>query len=119
MQYILVMIYVVMGVSGMSLFKAGSNAMTTINASPEALRLTLSWSSILGVVLYGGSFLLYLYLISKFDLSYLMPILTGLTYIGILLVSSFIFKESMPLSKVIGSALILGGVIVMNLPHKT
>jgi drug/metabolite transporter (DMT)-like permease len=68
-----------------------------------------------GLTLYGISFVLYTFLIAKYDLGYIIPLATGLVYVMIFTASYFIFKEVFTPIKIIGIFLIIGGVIVLNL----
>ena len=67
------------------------------------------------IALYGVSFLLYIYLISKFDLGYIIPLAAAFVYILIFLASYFIFKEQFTTPKTIGIILIMAGIIFLNL----
>ncbi len=68
-----------------------------------------------GVVLYGTSFLLYVYLISKYDLGYIIPLAAAFVYILIFTASFFIFHETFTAMKVIGITLIVSGLIFLNI----
>ena len=63
---------------------------------------------------YGISFLLYTVIISKFELGYISPILSGVVQIVTLIVAFFVFKEQFSLNAGIGAAMIIAGVIIMN-----
>lgn len=117
MKYILILIYTVLGVSGMTMIKLGSQYHTSLNITKIFVGIELSWTSLCGVFLYGINFLLYIYLISKYELSYLFPMLTAMTYIGILAVSTFVFHESFSAIKIVGSLLVFVGVILLNVPN--
>ena len=115
MQWILICAYLILTVSGLVLFKAGSNQGISANIDNGFLSLKLSWISILGIVCYGCSFLLYLSLVSKMDLGYIYPVTTGIIYILILAASVWIFKETVSPFKLMGCGLILIGVVLMNI----
>ena len=65
---------------------------------------------IIGAILYGSSFLTWLWLLSKEDLSSIYPIVVALGYLSIMLVSFVFLKEQASLAKFIGAFLILVGV---------
>ncbi len=115
-KYILILAYTVLGVSGMTMLKFGSRYHTSLNFTKFFVGVELSWASLFGVFLYGLSFLLYIYLISKYELSYLFPMLTAMTYLGILAASILVFHESFSTIKMLGSLLVFAGVILLNSP---
>jgi small multidrug resistance pump len=92
---------------------------TTNVGSPIAfvnnkLALNLGYYSVAGILLYGLSFLIYTYLVSKYDLGYIIPITTALVYILIFIASFVIFKETFTTLKILAIALILVGIVLLN-----
>jgi len=79
--------------------------------------LNLNVYSVSGFFLYGLSFILYIYLISKFDLGYILPFALGFVYAIVFLASYLIFKEAFTPTKIIGILLILSGLVCLNLRH--
>jgi multidrug transporter EmrE-like cation transporter len=61
------------------------------------------------------SFLLYIYLISKNDLGFIIPLTTALVYVVVFIGSFFVFHEAFTMMKIMGIALIITGVIFLNL----
>ena len=57
-------------------------------------------------------------LVSKNNLSYLLPVVTGAVYLLTMFSSVLIFKESIYYVQLIGSALILLGLVLMNIKPK-
>ena len=49
-----------------------------------------------------------------FDLSYIYPIVTGIVQILTLIASALVFKEHMSAQSIIGAAIIIVGIIIMN-----
>lgn len=64
--------------------------------------------------MYGLSFLVYIYLISKFELSYIIPVTAAVIYILVFVASFTIFHESISWMKIIGIILIVSGLVVLN-----
>jgi small multidrug resistance pump len=79
------------------------------------VHLNLSPYVILGVFLYGTSFLLYMYLISKYDLGYIVPLTTAFIYVIIFLASALIFNEVFTALKIAGIVFITIGLALLNL----
>lgn len=112
---ILLAVYVLTTSLGLIVLK-----LSTSTGLPVALidgRLTFNFNllSIGGVILYGISFLVYFYLISKFNLGYIIPLTTALVYLCIFVASYFIFHEVFTPLKIAGIALIVGGLVLLNL----
>lgn len=115
MPWILICIYLLLTVSGLVLFKVGANQGISASIHSGFFALKISGVSILGILCYGCSFLLYLALVSKMDLGYIYPVTTGIVYILVLAASVFIFKEAVSTFKIIGCGFIFIGVILMNI----
>lgn len=79
------------------------------------LQLNINLYTIGGIIFYGISFLVYMYLISRYDLGYIIPLTTALVYVLIFTASFFIFKETFSTLKVVGVILIIIGLAFLNL----
>jgi len=117
MANLILIIYGLMSAGGLVLLKLGSANGAPFEFINGKLHLNLTAAVIAGVLMYGLSFILYTYLVSKNDLAYIVPVSTAIVYVGIFFASFFIFKEAFTAVKIVGIFLILGGVILLNL-HK-
>lgn len=118
MKVVLVIIYLLLTVSGLILMKKGGNAGKIAISSGE-FSFNISLVSCLGFVCYICSFLLYTRIVMMFEnLSYITPICTGASQIMIIIASCLILKEKLTGLNIGGAALIIAGVIVMNLKTK-
>jgi len=115
MQIILFIAYILSTSSGLILLKLGTTNGLPISFVENAIKFNFNLYSLLGIFLYGCSFLLYIYLISKFDLGFIIQITTALVYILIFTASFFIFKEAFTVIKIAAISLIIFGVILLNL----
>ena len=70
--------------------------------------------SAMGFVCYICSFLLFTRLVIMFDLSYIMPLSTGIVQILTLIASKVVFKENISTQGIIGACIIIAGIIIMN-----
>lgn len=113
-KYIVIIIYAFLGSVGMYLIKLGAET-TELSKVNSVLNFNVSLQTIAGFICYVASFLVYMYLISKYNLSYIIPLATAFLYIFILIISIFILKEPFTLIKGIGFFLILIGVILLNI----
>ncbi len=113
MQYILICVYLVLTVSGLILMKKGGNP-GSIGVENGTFNFGISLVSLLGLVCYLCSFLLFTRLVVMFDLSYIMPVTTGIVQILTLISSYAIFKEEFSWKAVIGASLVIIGILIMN-----
>lgn len=110
---ILFVCYLFCTVGGLTLVKVGSdNNAFALNSN--FFNLSLSYTTIMGLFLYVASFIMWIVIVQKYELSYIQPIALGLSNILIIAASIFILGESIGLFQWIGIACILGGVILMN-----
>lgn len=112
---IILLIYAVLTSSALVLLKLGSANGAPISFIEGKLHLNLGFYVISGIILYGLSFAVYTYLVSKNDLGYIIPVSTALVYVFIFLASFFIFKEVFTALKVVGIVLIFTGLVLLNI----
>lgn len=115
MFVIVLAIYALLSVGGLTLFKLGSQQALNIGITGGALSLNISWLSLAGLAMYVCSFFIYMGLVSKIQLSYLAPISTGVVYVLTLAAAIFIFREPVTVLKMAGVFLVLCGIILMNI----
>ena len=118
MQYIIIAVYIFCSVSGLICFKLGSADILALDISPKFFSLKISWLSVLGLVLYIISFLIYMGLISRNNLSYVGPVTTGVVYLLLMIFSVVIFKETIQPVQIVGGFFIFLGLILMNIQAK-
>lgn len=117
MKIILIIIYLALSVSGLIFMKLGGNT-GTIAVENKTLNFGISLISALGFICYIGSFFLFTRLVVMFDLSYIMPLTTGIVQILSLIASIIIFKEPYNWQTITGVILVIGGIMMMNLFRK-
>lgn len=115
MKILMIVLYLIFTVSGLILMKKGGNA-GKIAISAGEFSFNISLISALGFVCYIISFLLYTRIVMMFEnLSYISPICNGVAQVMIIIASWLILKEKLTGSNIGGAALIIAGVIIMNL----
>lgn len=114
MANLILALYVLTTSAGLIVLKLGTQTGTPTPILGERLTFNLNWIVFLGVLLYGVSFLLYVYLISRFELGYVIPVTAAFVYLLVFAASFFIFKETFTAVKVIGILLILAGLFFLN-----
>lgn len=113
MQYLLIIVYLILTISGLILMKKGGNP-GSLAVENGNMNFGISLISLAGFVCYLGSFLLFTRLVVMFDLSYIMPLCTGIVQILTLVASKVVFKENITTLGIIGASLVIVGIIVMN-----
>lgn len=113
LNIILMIVYIVSAVVGSTLIKYGSENNVKALVVAPIVNMNISFITILGVLAYGLSFLTYVVLLTKFDLSFISPLLVAFVYILLMFTAVLIFKESFTLYKTIGCILILAGIILV------
>ena len=108
-----VFLYVNLSSSGLILFKLGSG-IVDFNLNILGIKLALSFKTIFGIFCYGCSFLLWLYIVSKNDLTIIMPLSVALTNTLVVVGSCIFLKESLTLTQGIGIFVVIFGVVLMK-----
>ena len=108
------LIYLVLTVSGLLLFKRGGST-NSIEITFNYVKFHLSSVSLVGILCYGCSFLLWLNIIKNNELTYIFPIANGLVSILTVVVGVVILHESINTAQFIGITFIIIGVIINNL----
>lgn len=105
---------IILSVCGQTLFKSGMNRVGRIGGgeSPHWIG-GAPWVGV-GLIAYGGSMLLWLYTLSRVELSYAFPFVS-LSYVGIALVARFALGENVDRHRILGSVLIVLGVLLVGL----
>lgn len=111
---ILFIIYVILSTSGLILFKLGAPHLT-LGVTKSLFSAQIPFLSLLGLACYFFSFALWMYIISKTNLSFIVPLGVAVTNIAILACSYFFLNEKIGITGMIGAALIIIGVIIMNI----
>jgi drug/metabolite transporter (DMT)-like permease len=112
---IILALYVLATSLGLIVLKYGTKSGLPVSYLNHRLQFNINAYTVAGLFLYGVSFLLYIYLISKNDLGYIIPLAAAFVYILIFAGSFIVFKESFTVAKVIGIGMIVGGLIFLNL----
>ena len=112
-QTIIIIIYICLSISGLVLMKLGGNP-GTISMSDGNINLGISPISLVGFLFYIGSFFLFTRMVVMFELSYIMPLTTGIVQVLSLICSKIIFKEEFTTTGIIGAIIIIVGVVVIN-----
>ncbi|HEU4914168.1 MAG TPA: hypothetical protein VFT16_02055 [Candidatus Saccharimonadales bacterium] len=114
MANLIIALYVFMTSSALIIMKYGASSGLPISVVDHKIHVNINFFTVAGLFAYFISFALYVYLISKYDLGYIIPIAAGFTYAIIFIASFLLFKESFTLLKVVGIALVVLGIILVS-----
>ena len=112
MKYLLTIFYLICTTGGLTLMKLGGDSLKL--TLKDGFSLKMGWFTFFGFCLYIISFLLWQRMLIKYDLSIMVPIVTGIVQIIVLLIGHFIFKESISFISLIGLSLIIVGIVIMS-----
>ena len=115
MQIFTIILYAVISVAGLTLVKLGSNNPLTLSMGTSGISFAVGWMTLLGLILYVASFLIYMTLIAKNNLTYVTPVSSAIVYILTMIVSLVLLKEQVTPMQWVGWCLILVGALLMNL----
>lgn len=115
MDKLLTVLYIITTTSGLILLKLGTDSGSFVSFVGGKLAWNINLPSVAGIALYGASFLIYMYLVSKFELGYIIPLTTAFVYIIIFIASFLIFHETFTVLKIIAISMIILGVVLLNL----
>lgn len=111
MKYLLTIIYIICTTGGITFMKLGGDSLSI--SFNKNFVFKIGGITFLGFFLYLISFLLWQRMVVKYDLSVMVPIVTGIVQIVVLLIGNIVFKESLSLISIIGAILIIIGIVVM------
>ena len=109
----LVVLYVILTILGLVLMKLGGNT-GTVNIKGSSFDFSMSLISLIGFICYIMSFLIFSNIIVKFDLSYIIPITSGIVQVLTLISGFVIFSESITIKGIIGALMVISGIVIMN-----
>lgn len=114
---LLILISIFLGAFGQILVKYGS-ANLEINFTlkylvPSILNIIKNLPVMMGIISYGVSFLIWIKVLSKTELSYAYP-MVSLGYIIVMIFSYFVFKENISFIRILGMFFIIVGVVLIS-----
>ena len=110
MLYVIFSIYILLTSLGMVLIKYGGG-FTSFELNKSNIDIHINYLFIIGFLLYIFSFLLWIYILQKFKITFISPIAYGLTFIALILFSYLIIGDTINFRQIIGTVIIIGGVI--------
>jgi multidrug transporter EmrE-like cation transporter len=111
----LILLSVLLGAAGQVLVKFGAVNLNFNNENFFNIFLSILTNIpvMSGIIVYGISFLIWIKVLSKVELSYAYP-MVSLGYVLIIIFSYFIFKENVTITRIFGVVIIIIGVIIVS-----
>lgn len=114
MKVFMIALYLILTIAGLILYKKGTTSDFLINITNKSLNIKLSWLSIMGLACYLCSFLIYMLILPRYELTYIMPLMSAFSSICIYILAVLVLKESITVTGVIGTIIIIIGVLLIN-----
>ncbi len=111
MKIISIILYLICSILGLTLMKQGMN-ITKFNLTVNTINMCFSWKFVIGFLSYIVSFLLWTLIISKYNLSYIYPLITSVLFVLVMVSSALLLKETITTSQIIGTIFIIIGVLI-------
>ncbi|HIK05800.1 MAG TPA: EamA family transporter [Trichormus sp. M33_DOE_039] len=114
-EFILLMISVIASVAGQLFLKIGAlklGRVSTENAVIHIFRILTTSELVIGLTFYALGALAYIMLLTRVNLSVAGPSVS-LVYVFSILIGYFIFRETIPLTRIVGLGFIVSGVILV------
>ncbi len=117
-SYYIAILFVYLAANSIGLYnlKMSIAQVAALTSDPHEFIMTILTSSrfVLGAFFYIFSFLLWIVLIAKNELSFIIPIIISSLYISSILVGVVCFDEQLNSTRVAGIIIILVGVIILS-----
>ena len=110
--FMLIGLYVILNSSGQLLIKLGTQEIGQLENA--AFLELLNFKLLTGISLFGLSFLTWIFILSKSNLSYAFPFAVGLGYITVIALAMLILKETPSYIQLSGMSLVGIGIILMS-----
>jgi multidrug transporter EmrE-like cation transporter len=117
-QILLIILSVFLGSIGQVALKIGANKISKIDIIANSLfvdllRIIRTPEIFIGFIFFGISFLLWIKVLAKSELSLVYP-MVSLGYIHVALLSALLFQEALTFNKIAGIGIIICGVLIIN-----
>lgn len=120
--YLLLLMTVALNASGGVMMKVGSKHVAFGSGEgllKTGLSMVTNWQLVLGVFLYGLSFVTSTLVYTKVSLNIAYPILVGSSFLLISVASLIFFSEKFTVIQIVGSILLLVGIFMISLNLKS
>lgn len=110
-EILLLIVYVAISLMGMTFIKMG--VLDKENVLIKVLGIAITPKLFIGIMMYGISFVLYIAVISKMQISLALPLAATMNSIGIVLTGVLVFNEALSMGQIVGIGVcIVGGLLI-------
>lgn len=114
-EFLLLLLSIIAGIGGQLLLKTGALKLGKVNGSnfiDHILSIATTPELVGGLIFYGLGAIAYILLLTRVELSIVGPSV-ALSYVFSVLLGYFVFKEIIPMERVVGMGFIVFGVILV------
>jgi len=108
---------IMLGAAGQICLKFGLSKLGSQAAFVVITAMFRDWYVLAGFVAYGVSSLMYLFVLSRLDVSYAYPFV-AINYVFVTFLAWLILKESVPTLRLVGLSIICLGVLVLSASYR-
>lgn len=113
-KIISIALYIFLYLSGLIFMKLGVNT-GELAVNEGVISFSINIISMLGLVCYIASFFVFTIIVVKFELSYIIPLTSGIVQVLTLVSGFIVFHESISIKGIIGAIFIIVGIVIMNI----
>jgi len=118
-ELLLLLTSILIGVAGQFFLKLGAlkiGKAEMSNAVEQVLKIATTPELLIGLTFYGVASIAYILILTRVKLSVVGPAV-ALSYVFSVLLGYFIFKESLPMVRIVGLGFIMAGVVLVVTPR--
>lgn len=116
MLLLILLSYTVTTVGGLIVLKLSANkGQSFLKVKNGKMACTLTPLTTLGACLYVISFFLYVYLVSKYDLGFIIPLAAALVYTTLFTVSYYLLGEVFTPRKTLSLSMMITGIVLLGI----
>jgi len=111
------LIAIMLGAAGQICLKFGLAKLDSQTPFVVVTAMFRDWYVLAGFVAYGISSLMYLFVLSRLDVSYAYPFV-AINYVFVTFLAWLVLKETVPTLRLVGLAIICMGVVVLSVSYR-
>jgi len=118
-EFLLLLSSILIGVAGQFFLKLGALKLGKVevhNALEQILKIATTPELLIGLACYGLASITYILILTRVKLSVVGPTV-ALSYVFSVLIGYFVFKEPLPMMRLVGLGLIMAGVVLVVTPR--
>ncbi len=105
-------VYLLLSLAGVTFIKSGHNTESILEI--PGIGLSLSLRTVIGIIFYGLSFLVFVFWVSKLNIGIVIPVVSGLFCCAVTAIGYFVFKENISIGQLAGISLIIIGTFIVG-----